>query len=376
MTVALVAGAVANKAGNAGAAWTRLSWAGGLAEMGFDVHLVEQLAPGAPVGAEAWFVHVTQSLGFDGRATLLRADGTTAVGRSLAELVELAAETALLVNISGHLTHPEVVDRPATRVFVDLDPGYTQLWHAEGTSPLAPHDHWYTVGSLVGTPRCPLPVAGIEWRPTHQPVVRAEWPTRSLPGTEPRRFTTVGSWRGAFGTVSFAGESLGPKAHELRRFVALPRLVPDAVLELALEIHDADHRDRDALDSHGWRVRDPLDVVPDPYAFRSYVQGSTAELSVAQGVYVRATTGWFSDRTVRYLASGRPAVVQDTGFTATLPTGEGLLAFDDLDGAVRAVEAVLADPDRHAAAAAALADELFAAPVVLGRMCEEVGVAP
>jgi hypothetical protein len=373
VTVALVAGAVANKPGNGGAAWTRLSWAMGLARVGFDVHVVEQLAPGAPADAESWFAEIMGDFGFSGRSTLLRPDGATASGLPAADLADLAGDAALLLNISGHLDRPELVERAATTVFVDLDPGYTQLWHADGSAPLAPHDHWFTVGGLLGTPACSLPTGGIRWRPVVQPVPLSEWPVQRPVPCE--RLTTVAAWRGPFGPVVHDGRTMGGKVHEFRRFLGLQGLV-DAELELCLEIHPADGTDRAALEEHGWRIVDPAVVTPDPHAFRRYVQGSGGELSVAQGLYVHARTGWFSDRSVRYLASGRPVVVQDTGFSSLLPVGEGLLAFSTVEEAAACIGAVQADWERHAKAARALAEEHFAAERVLAGLCEEVGVAP
>lgn len=371
MTTAIVAGAVANKAGNGGAAWTRLSWTLGLAQVGFDVHFVEQLAPGAPADAETWFTEVMGDLGMTGRASLLRPDGTAVVGRSATELAGVADEAALLLNISGHLTVEDIVKRPRTTVFVDLDPGYTQIWHADGVAPLAHHDHWYTVGTLVGSPLCDVPTCGIAWRPTLQPIVLDQWPRqRPIPCD---RFTTVASWRGPFGPVAHDGQLLGSKVHEFRRVLELPRRV-DATIELCLDIHDGDSKDRVALERHGWRVFDATSI-SSPQSFRQYVQDSPAELSVAQSVYVQLCTGWISDRSVRYLASGRPAVVQDTGISSVLPTGEGLLTFRDLDGAVAAIESVMNDHETHARAARALAEEHFDASIVLARICEEVGVA-
>ncbi|MEX2658821.1 MAG: hypothetical protein WD232_03915 [Acidimicrobiales bacterium] len=373
MTTAIVAGAIASKAGNGGAAWTRLSWALGLARLGFDVHVVEQLGAGPDPASEAWFAEIMGDFGLTGHSTLLRADGTTAVGLGRAALVELAATSALLVNISGHLADSAILNAAGTTVFVDLDPGYTQLWHADGTAPLAPHDHWYTVGTLVGTSQCPLPTGGLPWRPTQQPVVLDDWPVQ--PSVVCDRFTTVASWRGPYGPVTLGDRTLGAKVHEFRRFLDLPRLV-GAELELCLEIHPADTADRVDLEQHGWQLVDAASTVGDPHAFRRYVQGSPAELSVAQAVYVHAVTGWFGDRSVRYLASGRPVLVQDTGFSRSLPTGEGLLAFHDLASAAAGAAAVADDPERHAKAARVIAEECFAAERVLGRLCEEVGVAP
>jgi hypothetical protein len=374
--VAIVAGAVANKARNGGATWTRLSWARGLAQLGFAVHFVEQLSPTAPAGAAAYFARVMGAFGMDGSSTLLRPDGTTAAGLTVEELRELAAEAPLLLNISGHLTVPEITGAVGRRVFVDLDPGFTQIWEAtgKGAANLEGHDFWFTVGENIGTTGCIVPTNGRPWRPIRQPVVLEDWPAAPLPANDPFRFTTVASWRGPYGPVEYRGRTFGVKAHQFRRFLPLPGRGP-GTYELALDIHPADGKDRAALEEHGWRLVG-TDLVADPHAFRNYVHGSGAEFSVAQSVYVDTASGWFSDRTVRYLASGRPALVQDTGFSRTYPTGEGLVAFTTLDEAVAGAASIIADYEDHCRAARALAEEWFAANRVLGRLCEEVGVAP
>lgn len=374
MTLALVAGAVANKAGNGGAAWTRLSWARSLEQLGFKVHLVEQLRGEPLPGALEWFAGAVTAAGLADRSTLLDAAGAAAWGRDVRGLEQLAADAAVLVNISGHLTLPEVCDRVATTVFVDLDPGYTQVWDAEGTAPLRAHDHWLTVGQLIGTPACPVPTNGRRWRPVRQPVVLEDWPRLPAPA-DTTRFTTVSAWRGPYGPIELDGRALGPKAHEFRRFLPLPQRAP-ATFELALQIDAADGRDRAALEEHGWRLADPAAVASGTAGFRRYVQGSAAEFSVAQAAYVHATTGWFSDRTTRYLASGRPAIVQDTGFSRTLPCGSGLVAFTSLEGAVAAVDDVLGDYDAHARSARRLAEELFSPIHALGPVFEEIDVSP
>jgi hypothetical protein len=120
----------------------------------------------------------------------------------------------------------------------------------------------------------------------------------------------------------------------------------------------------------------PAEVAGTPGDFRRYVQESAAEFSVAQAVYVDTGSGWFSDRTVRYLASGRPALVQDTGFTPRYPCGDGLLAFTTPGEAEAGARAILDDYEHHCRSARHLAEELFSAERVLGRMCEEDGVAP
>jgi hypothetical protein len=329
---AIVAGALANKPWNGGAAWTRLSWALGLRRLGVEVRFVEQAS-----GGEDFFAYVTRQFGLD--ATLLGGDAVPE------ELEEWARGAELLVNISGHLVVEPLRSLPKRRVYVDLDPGYTQLWR-DGAR-LDGHDAYYSVGDNV---------AG--WRPIRQPVLLDEWPVVNGVG---ERFTTVASWRGAYGPI---GEH-GQKAHEFRKVIELP-LRARGKFELALEIQPADRRDLDALLGHGWHVVEPP---RDPGEFRLYVQRSAAEFSPAQGIYADTRSG-FSDRTVRYLASGKPALVQDTG--TSLPTGEGLLTWRTLDDAVAGVARILSDYERHARAARALAEEHFDSDRVLGRLLEEV----
>jgi hypothetical protein len=261
--------------------------------------------------------------------------------------------------------------RPRRKIFIDLDPGYTQFWHAAGNagSRLEGHDCYYTVGENIGTPACSIPVGAIPWRPVRQPVVLEHWPVSE--GGAPDRFTTIASWRGPYGPVQQGATTLGAKVQEFRKFLAMPQRVR-ATFEIALDIHPADDKDLSSLSRHGWKVVDPKLAVPDPMAFRRYVQGSGAEFSVAQGMYVQTESGWFSDRTVRYLASGRPALVQDTGFSRTYPVGDGLIAFRTLEEAVAGAERIGRDHVSHCRAARELAEGYFDSDKVLGRLIAEV----
>ena len=370
MTTALVAGAIAGKPGQGGEAWVRLNWVLGLRRLGLDVHLVEQVAS-ASDDAIGYFRAVTEAFGLAETSSLLLEGNDPITGPPLAELVELAGEADLLVNVSGNLRDPRLFDRVRRRVYVDLDPGFTQFWHAQGldVGRLVEHERFYTVGANVGREGCLIPTGGIPWRAIAPPVVLEHWPA-GPPPVEPR-FTTVAVWRGAYGPVEHEGRRYGLKLHEFRKLVDLPRLVPEAELEIALAIEPADAADREALLAGGWRLVDPAGAAADPEAYGAYVRGSLAELSPAQGIYVDTRSGWISDRTAVYLASGRPAVVQDTG-QPVLPVGEGLLTFDGRDSAAACVREVLADPERHAAAARRIAEEYLDSDLVLGRFLEEV----
>jgi hypothetical protein len=385
MSVVLVSGALANKLHNGGAAWTRLSWALGFKALGFEVAFVEQIradccvdASGrpCPFGESAnreYFREVTEQFGLSDLATLTCDDGET-YGIAPSELDELVRSAIALVNITGHWTHPRMRAIPR-RIYIDLDPGYTQFWHAMGNPGprLEGHDVYYTVGENIGRPDCSIPTGGIPWRPIRQPVVLEHWPACACAPGDPRPFTTIASWRGPYGPAQYAGTTYGLKAHEFRKFIDLPRRV-DQGFEIALDIDPADERDLMALRDHGWHVIDPGVVASGPVGFRQYVQASGAEFSVAQEVYVGTQSGWFSDRTVRYLASGRPVLVQDTGFSRNYPTGEGLVAFRTMEEAVAGAEGIARDYAKHGRAARAIAEAYFDSDRVLGRLLEETGL--
>jgi hypothetical protein len=390
VTTVFVSGAVANKHRQGGSIWVRMSWAEALRDAGLDVVFVEQIderccldAGGAPAPFEhsanaAAFTAAMEEFDLTGALVCPASNrgqvGARVRGIGLDELFARADRAALLVNVGGHLRWEPLLRRLRTRAFVDLDPGFTQIWHAEGRDVgLTAHDLHFSVGLNVGTPGCPLPTGGLRWRPIRQPVALQRW--AAAPGEALERFTTVASWRGAYGPASWAGRSYGVKAHEFRRFLAVSDEIPDARFEVALDIHPGDRADLDRLHAHGWALSDPA-ALAGTSEFRRFVQASGAEFSPAQNIYVDTRSGWFSDRTVRYLACGRPALVQDTGFSEHLPTGEGLLRFSTLDGAVAGARELLSDYPRHRAAARRIAAEHFAGPRAIAPLLRAAGIAP
>lgn len=416
MPIVIVSGPLANKPGNAGGVWERLSWAGGLRRLGLDVYFVEQIARRSCVDARGavtdfadsanvgWFRSATESFGFRGHAALVCGDGEECEGLNWPEVVELAASCDLLVNLSGHLTLPRLVERIPNKAYVDVDPGFTQFWHADARNSfqLGEHDFYFTIGENIGSRDCTIPTNGIPWQPARQPVVLDDWSVAAA--SDGSGFTTIASWRGPYGPIELEGRALGLKCHEFRKFIELPQVVKETTkkpraqrkvqeteagtlspklhqrqsdqltFELALAIHPADNKDLRELREHGWKIVEPCAVAGDAAAFRRYIQQSAAEFSVAQGVYVETNSGWFSDRTVRYLASGKPALVQETGFSRHLPCGEGLVAFRTLDDAVRGTARIMSDYPGHCQAARAIAEQYFDSNKVLGRLLEEVGV--
>ena len=372
MKTVIVSGALANKPLNGGEAWVRLSWVRGMQRLGFRVCFVEQIADATPAPAALdYFERVTRA--FDLSACLIDKDGSPLRGMSRGELRDAAGSAELLINISGHLPASLEVFRTVRRtVYVDIDPGYTQIWNEQGCLPLEGHDSYYTIANNIGRPGCSIPTGNIGWRTTLQPVVLDDWPVIPPPGE--MKFTTVAAWRGSFGTVTHAGQTFGQKVHEFRKVIELPKM-SKFKFEIALLIHPGDVKDHEALLANGWSLVDPQEVAADPEDFRRYVQNSSAEFSVAQGMYVQTGSGWFSDRSVRYLASGRPVLVQATGYPG-VPLGEGIITFESLDEAVAGAERIARDYTLHAAAARRIAVDHFDSGKVLTKLCDEVGVRP
>src|SRR5262245_10815776 len=385
MSTVIVASVIATKCRNGGNACAVLNWVHGLRKLGVRTYYIEQIAPehcvdhdGHVVPFEqsanvAYFDHVMRGAGLTSVSSLI-CDGGRTAGMPYRELLDVAEAADLLLNISGHLTLESVLRRLRRKAYLDLDPGYTQFWHASGNAGARVHGHdfHFTIGENIGTPACPIPTGDVRWRHTRQPIVLPASTNGGSPWTG--WFTTIGSWRGSYGPVQYGSTTFGLKVHEFRKFIELPERAA-ARFEIALDIHPADARDLDALRGHGWRVVDPHRLVPDPHSFDDYISSSDAEWSAAQGIYVATNSGWFSDRTVRYLAAGKPAVVQDTGFTRVLPSGDGLIAFRTLDEAARGVDAIQRDPHRHQQAARALAAEYFDSNDVIGRLLDDAGVA-
>jgi hypothetical protein len=386
MKLAVVSGAIANKPFNGGEAWVRLSWVLGLKRLGYKVVFIEQLNTencanersteenGQLARVIDYFRHTLSMFELDRSAALVDCNGEVLWGISKAELQSISRTASLLINISGHLTWAPFKEAIPIRVYVDLDPGFTQFWHVQGTleAQLDEHTHYFTVGENIGTADCSIPTEGIEWRAVRQPIVLEDWPV--VAADSAWRFSTIASWRGSYGPVQVGDKTYGLKVHEFRKFIELPRLV-DRQFEIALDIHPAEERDLQLLRDNDWQLVDPKRVAGDPIQYRRYVQNSGAEFSVAQGIYVDTHSGWFSDRTVRYLASGKPVLVQHTGFARHLPVGEGLLTFRTIDEAAAGARSIAADYGRHSRAARRIAEEYFESGKVLGQMLEQIGMA-
>jgi hypothetical protein len=250
----------------------------------------------------------------------------------------------LLINMAGHIRSPRVLERVQRRVYVDQDPVYTQLWHAEYGSDLnfAAHDVFLSVGLNIGTAECRVPDCDVEWRHILPIVVPDLW--TAAEHACGRRFTTVASW-GGFGDLCYRGEWYASKYAEFSRFAELPRRV-DQELEIALRRHRADDPRVQRLVDNGWVVSN-ASAVATLSSYQEFIARSRAEIGIAKNAYVKARSGWFSDRAAHYLASGRPVLAQSTGFEQWLPTGRGLLGFADMEQAMAGIEEINRDYDAH-----------------------------
>jgi hypothetical protein len=287
------------------------------------------------------------------------------------QLREVSRRADVLVNISGLLADEALTGNIPLRAYLDLDPAFTQLWQAsEGIDMrFAGHNRFVTVGQAIGQPGCDVPTCGLEWITTLQPVVLDRWPvTRRLTCDA---LTTVANWRG-YGSIEHKGVFYGQKAHSWRQFFSVPMLTEERFAP-ALAIHPKESKDLAALWSNGWRLIDPARVASSPDDYQHFVQGSRAEFGIAKSGYVAARCGWFSDRSTCYLASGKPVIAQETGFSRFLPTGAGLFAFERIEDVLASIEELNGDYDRHARAARAVAEEYFDSDKVLARLLERVG---
>jgi hypothetical protein len=363
----LVSGMLAGVPHQGGASWAVLQYLLGLRRLGHDVTFVEPLAEASPRPAcVRYFRHLVRRFDLDGRAALVDARSGVTVGLDRRALRRAADRADLLLNLSGTLVDEDLTERIAVRAFVDLDPAFTQLWHdAEGIDlGFDRHNRFVTIGGRIGSEDCAVPTCGRDWLTTLQPVVLDAWPVATEPSSE--ALSTVGHWR-AYGSIHHDGVHYGQKAHTVRPLLDLPRR-SGARFDLALGIHPDERADLTALDAHGWRVLDPAAVAGTPDDYGDFVRGSWAELGLAKSGYAASACGWFSDRSICYLASGRPVLALDTGFGRDIPTGDGLLTFSTLDEAVAGVDELRARYPHHRRAARTLAEEVFASDRVLERL--------
>ena len=363
-----------------GATWAVLQYLLGFEQLGHEVVFVEPIKSSSlrPAGASldasenaAYFRDTMRQFDLTRRSALLLAGTRETVGLSYGELAASARRTDVLFNISGMLDDATLLENISRRVYVDLDPAFVQLWQSvcQIDMRFGNHNRFVTVAQALGSPECTVPTCGREWLTTFQPVVLEHWPVASR--IVHNALTTVANWRG-YGSIEHDGRHYGQKAHSLRNFFELPKLSTEKFV-LALGIHPEEKPDVQALRDNRWELLDPIECAGSPDRYHKFIQGSKAEFGIAKSGYVVSHSGWFSDRSACYLASGRPVIAQETGFSRFLPVGQGLFAFATVDNALEAIERMNGDYEKHRAAARALAEQYFDSRRVLTRLLDIVG---
>jgi hypothetical protein len=356
-----------------GVTWCSLMYLLGLRALGHEVFYVEDTGECVydpvqntraidPSYGTTYIHNALQPFDLGDRWSFVNYDGTYH-GRSAADVRQYAADTDLFINLSGGswFWRDEYTSIPR-KVFIDSDPAFTQLaiakaepWYVQFFQQF---DHLFTFGSNIGTPASPIPTGAFRWHKTWQPVTMGDWCTDHVPRN---RFTTVMTWQ----IESFTDVG-GNKDLEFVKFIDLPSRTSQR-FELAI------NGPQKLLREYGWDTVDAMAVSRTPAQYRDFIQHSKAEFGVAKHTYVANCSGWFSDRTECYLAAGRPALVQDTGWTAHLPAGEGLLAFSSPDDVVAAIDRINSRYEHHARRAREIAREHFEAGSVLTKLLDIAG---
>lgn len=355
-----------------GVAWDYLQYPAALAAMGHDVYYLEDTGQwpynpeqdGIAKTCDYNVAHLgalMERFGLRDRWSYRFAWQEQWYGMQREEMEAVVRSADLILNVSGTLRDPAGLDRGGTLVYIDSDPVFTQLKLARGQLDFRhmvdAHDVHFSFGETLGPA---TPTTGHRWLPTRQPVLLDEWRHDQPDGG---RYTTVMNWT-SYNEVEYEGRRFGQKDAEFRRFLDLPIRAP-VTLEVAMASGKNATPPYALLAHRGWTIVDPAAVCPDLDSYRTYIQGSRAEWSVAKHGYVAGRSGWFSCRSACYLAAGRPVVVQDTGFSSVIPVGEGVFAFDTVDEALEGIEQIEADYPRHSAAAREVAAEYFDASLVL-----------
>lgn len=372
----IIFGGTIGRSAMGGQAWAILQYLLGFRALGHDVYYLEDCGDSSWV--YIWETHewtdeldypaayVNSCLapfGFGDRWIYRDYDQTR--GMALSQFLEICSRADLLIMRAAPFWRwREEYKKPKCRAFIDVDPGFTQITLANGdqgwVEGVANADKRFTFGQRVGAADCAIPQTGGPWLKTLPPVFLPEWP---ICNGAADRFTSVMRWQG-FKEVMHDGVSYGQRDLEFPQFLDLPTATSQKFCIAQMGA------DADLLNNHGWETVPGENVSKTPEAYRQFIQQSRAEFSVPKSGYVKMRGGWFSDRSVCYLASGRPVLIEDTGLKDWLPVGEGVVTFGDLKQAAAGVKTINDNYPHHRDAARRIAEQVFSTEVVLPRFIE------
>jgi hypothetical protein len=369
----------------AGVIWQLLHHLIGFRQLGLDVYYVEEQPYVYDPTLNSNTSDTSRNLkvlgdvlaryGFGDRWSFFDTTRDEYVGMSRERCMELFRDSDAIINLCGAIEPREEHQQNRCLVYLETDPGVVQL-EVTRKIPTAvrftkAHKLLFTYCYNIGAADCLLPTAGLDWHVTRPPVSLDEWRPGVGP-TMPRAFTTVGTWQNFGNDMEIAGETYYWSKHI--NFRKALEVAGRAGQPIEISTNLTSGPDYDRAIAGGFSIAPVVPMSLDIDEYRRYVSGSRGEFTVAKDIYVRPRTGWFSDRTVCYLAAGRPVVTQRTGFEKFILTGEGLLGFDTPDEAVDAIRAINADYPRHARAAREIAAEYFDAEKLLDEIAEAAGI--
>ena len=367
----IVFGGTIGRSGLGGQVWATMQYLLGLRALGHEVVYLEDCGPESHVWIwekEDWTYELDYPgaflkscfapFGLNGR-WIYRTD-TESRGMPLEEFRQFCRNADLIVmRAVPFRTWRSEYDFPRRRVFIDVDPGFTQISLANGEEEIAPGvaraDKRFTVAQHIGNADCPIPTSGGPWLKTVPPVFLPEWPVANMQATE---FTSVMRWRG-FREATFNGVTYGQRDMEFPAYLDLARRTPQRFCIAQMGVKPEE------LTSHGWNVVPGEVISKTAQSYREFIQRSRAEFSVPKNAYVKTRGGWFSDRSVCYLASGRPVLIRDTGLKDWLPVGEGVVIFDDPESALAGIECINSNYEQQRRAARRIAETVFSTDRVL-----------
>ena|SRR5712691_5278398 len=377
----VLSGSLAQRPGHGGHTWVFLQYLLGFKRLGWEVVFVDWLAPEMCIDRDgnhcpiddswnlAYFENVMERFGLAHTSVLIHGDSRF-IGLPRNVLIEKLKDAAFLFNVMGFLKDSEILGAARRRVFLDIDPGFGQMWRELGLSDIfAGHDDFVTIAENIGRPDCAIPTCGLNWITTPQPVVLEHWPAQT--GANENRFSTIATWRGRFAPIEYKTKTYGLRVHEFRNFAQLPGLSGEQ-FTLALDIDPGERKDLALLAQNEWSIVDPRAVAGDPWRYQQFVQNSKGEFMVAKNMYVQTRGGWFSDRSICYLASARPVLAQHTGWS--YPNGKGLVGFSTLNEAVNGAKEITENYAEHSRAAREIAEDHFDSDKVLSRLLEKLRV--